>query len=241
MTKEYITGLSKSRLIELILELQEKHNRLAIQLEDDTSTEEEKKPRKNSENSSLPSSKDIAKGKVQTKTPQKKGPKFGHTGISRKRVAEPDIIIFNKIKKCPRTHQPIDSTSSSYQAHQVIELIPGAMQVIEIRRQTTTGPDGKTVTAPNIDGIDDYQHYGPYLKSVVGSMRYEYHMEWDNIKKMLMAMYGFKKIAQGALNNIFAELKEELENDYAGIGKSVKEAKIKGADETGARINGEPG
>ncbi len=244
-----IESLSKRQLIDIIFDLKEKYNKLVTRIlehekedsdNNNESTEAHRSsPQKTSENSSIPSSKDIAKGKVQTENPQKRGPKYKHEGVSKKTEPNPDHILFIPIKKCPRTGKPINSNSTSYQPHQIFELIPGALQVVEIRRQITTGPDGKTVIAPNPDGIKDNQRFGPYLKSVVAQMRYQYHIEWESIKLLLTNLFGVASISQGALNTIFEELKKEFEIDYNDIKNHIKNAEVKGADETGIRVNGD--
>ena len=54
---------------------------------------------------------------------------------------------------------------------------------------------------------------------------------------LLIKEYG-RKISQGALSNIFDELKEEFEDEYKEIGEKIRKSEVVGADETGARIGG---
>jgi len=226
-TRPELKDYSKNQLIDIILTIQEKDDFI-------------KPPRKTSKNSSIPSSKDITKPESKDSSLKKPGPKDGHKGKSRKRTPNPDIIIFQKIKECPRTGKKIESRSKSFQRHQIVELIPGELSTIEIRRQITTGPDGKTVIAPNPEGIKDYQRFGPYLKSRISTLRYKYHTEWDNIIEMFYLFYGCN-ISKGAMNKMFKELKEELESEYNDLNNDIKKSKVLGMDETGARINGKKG
>lgn len=228
--KKKLRKCSKSQLIEIILNIQE-GNEVEIQL-----------PQKNSENSSIPSSKDITKKETQKSDTDKKPPhggsKTGHTGVSRKSAENPDIIIFKRIEKCPRTGEAVDSKSTSYHKHQIIELFPAFIKIIEIRRQTTTGPDGKTIIAPNPEGIENNQKFGPYLKSYIATLRFRFHMEWDSIRTLFELFYT-ESISKGAMNHIFNDLKKELEPEYKKIGEDIQEADIVGIDETGARIDGQ--
>jgi len=229
-TKDTLQQFSKTQLIEIIITIQE-GNEVEIKL-----------PIKNSTNSSIPSSKDIAKKETESNNKSKiikphGGPKHGHAGISRKTVANPDIIIFKKIEICPRTGELINSNSKSFHIHQIIELLPAAIKVIEIQRQTTTGPDGKTIIAPNPDGIQNHQKFGPYLKSFIATLRFRFHMEWDNIRAFFELFYT-ETISKGAMNSIFNQLRDEFQSEYNQIGEEIKKNAVVGADETGARIDG---
>jgi transposase len=229
--KDDLKKCSKSQLIEIILNIQ---NGYQVEI---------KPPQKNSENSSIPSSKDIQKKetKKRSDTEQPKrhgGPSKGHKGKSRTINEQPDIVIFKKLEKCPETGSPINSKSVSYQRHQIIELFPALIKVIEIQRQTTTGPNGKTVTAPNPDGIKDHQRFGPHLKAYIATLRFRFHMEWDNIRTLFELFYS-ESISKGAMNSIFNELKAEFMDEYQEIGEKLKKEPIVGGDETGARIDGQ--
>ena len=222
--KTELKQYSKNQLIEIIIAIQQGKTDLKL-------------PVKNSDNSSIPSSKDISKKETKNDNHKKKGPTFGHIGISRKSCENPDIVIKQKITKCPRTGKEVKFESKSFQKHQIFELFPCTIKVIEIQRQITTGPDGKTIIAPNPPGIKNNQRFGPYLKCWISSLRYQYHMEWENIRKLMKAFCQVN-ISEGSLNNIFNELREECESDYEKLGKNIKESDKIGADETGARING---
>lgn len=223
-TKPELKDYSKNQLIDIILTIQEKDDFI-------------KPPGKTSKNSSIPSSKDITKPESKNASFKKIGPKKGHKGKSRKRNPDPDLIIFQEIKECPRTGKKIESQSKSFQKHQIVELIPGKLFTIEIRRQITTGPDGKTVIALNPEGIKNHQRFGPYLKSRISTLRYKYHTEWDNIREMFYLFYGCN-ISKGAMNKMFNELKKELESEYNNLNNDINKSKVLGMDETGARING---
>ena len=126
------------------------------------------KPEKNSNNSSISPSHDLKRKHDNTHKKGEFGPPFGHTGVSRKVDANPDYKISIKLEVDPLTGEEINSESKSYHRHQILELEPVKMVVIELQRQTTT-VNGRTLTAPNPEGIEDYDRIGPNLKNHIHS------------------------------------------------------------------------
>jgi transposase len=240
-TRQELEKLSKDELIDLVLSLFDKIEIFEKKILDLQSRieklEGQIKPLKNSMNSSVPSSVDLTRPCKRTYQKGIYGPPKGHAGNSRKMVENPDYIIKIPIKRNPRTGVEIESNSNSFQTHQIIELEPLKVIVIEIQKQITTGDDGKTLIAPNPDGITDYQRFGPNLKKHVGYMRFSLNVPWSGILKWLKDMVG-ETISVGTIQKIFIELKESLEQEYNDIKEEVSKSDIVGADETGIHLDG---
>ena len=194
------------------------------------------KPKKNSKNSSQSPYTDITRKHKSSKEKGKMGPPKGHKGISRKLSENPDHILFVPITKDPDTKEQVNSNSNSYQTHQILEIEPIKFIIIEIQRQTTT-VNGRTVTAPNPEGIGDYDRIGANLKSYVSSLRYSLDVPWNRILKW------FKETAKdtigaGTINSILKELKEKSALEYEQIKEDIRESSVVGADETSYHVNG---
>ena len=154
--------------------------------------EDKQTPKKDSGNSSQSPATDLSRKRNNNGGKKKPGPPSGHKGTSRKIVENPDIIADIQLEKCPRTGQDINTKSQSYHRHQIIELEPSKVFVIELRRQTTTGPDGKTITAPNPEGISNNQRYGSNLKMHIAYMRFEQNLSWSKIWNYFKDLVGLK-------------------------------------------------
>ena len=236
LTRKDLKTLTKSQLIELILSLSDNS--------DDNEQKGTKEPLKTSKNSNIPSSKDLTKGKSKKdkkESTNKIGAKKGHKGYGREISKTPDKCISSLIEKNPRTGVKIRSNSKSYSTHQIIELKNAVeFEVIEIKRQITTGEDGKTITAPNPPGVKNNTLVGPKLEAFISCLRYRYCMPWNKIKEFFKVFAG-KNISSGTFARIFNDLKKTLKPDYDNIKNHIKESEIVGADETGEHLNGYKG
>jgi transposase len=241
-----LESMSKQELIKLVNQLfdvmeqmkaeyEKKINQLELRIEE---LESKIKPKKTSTNSSISPSTDLARQPKKNKKKGQYGPNKGHQGKSLKITKDPDIITFIPIEKCPRTGVAIHSESESFKRHQIIDIEPVKLLVIEIRRQITTGPDGKTIIAPHPEGLKRYKRYGPNLKSYVSYLRFELNVPWKKILSFLKDIVG-QKIGTGTLQSIFQELRFDLEKDYQEIQGKLRESSLVGADETGIHVNGD--
>jgi len=196
-----------------------------------------KKPDKNSGNSSKPPSSDLSRKHKTVFSTSKIGPPKGHKGTSRKIKSKPDHILFVSISLDPKTGEKVSSKSKSYQSHQIIEIEPIKITVIEIRRQTTT-VNGRTVIAPNPEGISDYSRIGPNLKSHVAELRFDLNVAWGRIQRWFKET-AKDTIGSGTLSSIFKELKNASKKEYQQIREDIRNGKIVGGDETGFHVGGD--
>ena len=236
LTRKDLKTLTKSQLIELILSLTDNS--------DNNKNENIKEPTKTSKNSSIPSSKDLTRVKSKKEeniSKNKLGAKKGHKGYGREISKTPDKTVFSLIEKNPRTGAKIRSNSKSYSTHQIIELKNAVeFEIIEIKRQITTGEDKKTLTAPNPPGVKNNSLIGPKFEAFIVSLRYRYCMPLNKIKEFIK-IFGGKNISSGIFSRIFRDVKKALKVDYDKIKKHVRESEIVGADETGEHLNGYKG
>lgn len=233
INRSILEEMDKPQLIELILELIPNITTLSDKVSVFESTIN---PKKNSCNASIPPSTDLTRPR-KSKRRGKRGPSEGHKGISRRIKEKPDFVMEIPLKSCPNTGVPVQSNSFSYRRHQIIELEPAKILVIEIRRQMTTGKDGKTIVAPHPEGIKPYKRIGPNLKANICYMRFRLNIPWNRILEWLKEVIG-ESIAYGTLQSIFQELKSELDDEYQTLKNDIKQSEIVGGDETGYHVNG---
>lgn len=245
-TKKELKSLSKNQIIELfiqqqdlILQILNSQNQLDKRLRN--IEEKANEPKKTSKNSSLSSSMDFTRNKTENKTNKKRGPKFGHKGTSRKSKENADKEIFCFINKNPRTGKEITSNSNSFSNHQIIEIESVInFEVINIKRQITTGEDGKTITAPNPPWVKDHKSFGPKFEAFICTMRYRYNIPWNKIRELILT-FSNEKISSGLLTRIFQDVKKTLKKDYDTIKGTIRQSDVVGADETGEHIEGKKG
>jgi transposase len=245
-TKKELKRLNKNQIIELFLEQQDfilqllnSQNQLDKRLKD--IEEKVNEPKKTSKNSSLSSSMDLTRNKVENKTGKKRGPKYGHKGTSRKLKENADKQILCLINKNPRTGKEMTSKSNSFSNHQIIEIESVInFEIINIKRQITTGEDGKTITAPNPPWVKDNKSFGPKFEALISTMRYRYNIPWNKIREFILTFTN-EKISSGLLSRIFQDVKKTLKKDYDKIKDTIRQSEVVGADETGEHIEGDKG
>lgn len=216
-----------------VSEREEEYFRLAVFIKKISSSIQ---PKKNSRNSSLSPYSDLTRSHKKSSVHKTYGPPQGHKGTSRRTCINPDYIIDIPIATCPKTGKKHISNSNSFQKHQILEIEPLKLIVIELRKQTTT-INGKTVTAPNPEGISDHQRIGPNLKSHIAYMRFALNIPWAKIKTWLKEICG-DTVSSGVLQSIFSQMHDVCQTEYEEIKKNIQNSNIVGADETGIHMNG---
>jgi len=233
-TRSELEAMTKPQLIDLIELLFSKLNEMEKRIQE---LESKLNVKATSKNSSVSPSSDLSRKRKKGNESNTYGPPKNHKGISRKISEKPDVIMPIKLEKCPRTGDKIQSKSQSFKRHQILELEPAKVIVIEIQRQTTTGPDGKTVVAPNPVGVKKFSRIGPNLKAHISYLRFFLNTPWSGIWKYLKDLAGLK-IGIGTLKNIFSELKHAVTDDYNKLKDEIASSPAVGCDETGIHVNG---
>src|SRR5713226_8126052 len=236
-SRQQVLLSSKEELVDLVMELQEEVQRL--RKENEKLQEQLNRPVKDSHNSSKPPSTDNKASSVPSaeKEEKKKGPPFGHVGVSRQK-READIVLVQKVKVCPECKTKIDSDSTTYVPHQIYELPPMRILTIDILRQKTTCPGcRRTVVAPNPEGIEKNRAFGPRLEAFVGMLHDQQHIPQERIRLLLKDLFK-ESLADGSIDTLLARAGEKLAPDYEQLRRQLRKEAVLGADETGWRIGG---
>src|SRR2546425_10610760 len=213
---------SKEELVDLVMELQEEVQRL--RKENDQLREPLNRPAKDSHNSSKPPSTD---NKASSAPPAeageegpKKGPPFGHVGVSRPKRAA-DMVLIQKVKACPECKTKIESESTTYVTHQIYELPPMRILTIDILRQKTTCPGcQRTVVAPNPEGIEKNRAFGPRLEALVGMLHEQQHVPQDRIRILIKDLFK-ESLADGSIDALLERAGEKLAPDYEQLRRQL--------------------
>ncbi len=245
MTREKLSEVSKDDLIEIILLLVSEIKQLRKENEKLKVENEDLKgklglPRKDSENSSIPPALD-KKPKIEKAECRKMGPPVGHTGVKRENKREPDVVIFEKIKRCKGCGSEIESNSERYESHIIYEMPPIKLVVIEIRRQRDScNICGREIIADNPVGIRENQVFGLNFEIFLTMMKERYNVSYEKVKELVKDLCN-ENISDGLIDNIRERVSNGLKGEYEGIKEDIRKSEVVGCDETGWRVEGKNG
>jgi len=206
-------------------------------------------PPKTPENSSLPPSRgfkaDRAARRRATKAAgepaAKRGPKFGHRGVSRSRVASAavDQIVVCRPQQCGACGRPLRETGGKIVGRQqVVELPPIKPLVLELQRvrvRCRHCGHGTVGSAP--DGWDPQASFGPRLITMAAVLHEQHHVAYDRLVTLFADVFGVQ-LSEGALVAAVARLGTKLAPAAETIASAVRAAPVVGSDETSMRVDG---
>ena len=227
---------SKEELIdfflEIILHLQRRIQELEAQLS---------KPKKTSKNSSMPPSSGYKPKKEPRRgSPKKPGPKPGHEAHHKTLVDDPDCIHESRLESCPECGRSLYSNSQQTVCRQWLELEEIRIKVHEEHRQfSTCSFCQKTVYAPSTvpDAPAAKQHIGPYLKTFVSLLQYQYGVSRNKLKDFI-SRFSPCTISSGSIDRIMKEASRATASYYDSLLAEVRKSEIIGVDETSWSVSG---
>ena len=199
--------------------------------------------KKDSHNSHNPPSQDKYKPKrnqsLRKKTGRKSGGQKGHKGHQHKQNPNPDRKINLKSNYCESCGNDLSELSHTLLSkRQVIELPPINPICIEYRRygciclcgyhQKASYPS--TVTAPIQFGSD--------IMALVSYFNVFQYIPYARLKLLFKDVFNLS-ISEGSIENLLNKGAEKSKPVYQTILEKIKSASYLGADETGAKVNGE--
>jgi len=246
MTRKQLQQLSKSQLIDIILQQQATiHQQQALieQLQARVAELEEQikqltQPPKDCSNSSVPPSKSPKPSRQPAKPVKKRGPKAGHRGASRKRQP-PDVIIECRPSRCGRcgadlSRMPGKLVGSS----QVVELPPIKPLVIEARRyQVTCRLCRQRQAAQYPPGLEPERTFGTGIQALVCYFHHIQHVSYERLQKLMSQVFSLH-LSQGAIANLLRRGAGTLQPQAEEIRETIRASPVIGCDETGARVDG---
>ena len=201
----------------------------------------------NSQNSSIPPSKDISRKKKSHKrnsrsrqsSDKPQGGQKGHKGNTLKFSDNPDEIIEHKPTMCKVCQTALDTGEIlSVSKRQVMDIPPVKIQVTEHRNYTISCPCcGQANQGTYPENVNAPVQYGKNLQQVAMYQRIEQFLPYGRLAQLLADMYGCK-ISQGTLQNWVQKIAKTAEPIVEAIKESLIKSPILYVDESGYYVEG---
>jgi len=235
MTKLKAEELSREELLGLIHEMGKKISELEAEIA------RLKQPPSTSRNSSQPPSRDFkASTSKKRKRRRKKGARLGHEKQERALVDKPDKVIEVYADQCEACHSNLwDQVPVQVIRHQVTELPEIKAVVIETRQYEVICPCcGKVQRGKLPEGLEADRFFGPRLEAMITDLHHEHHMGFKRLLQICEELFGLRLSPGGAVS-IVERAGRVAQAEAEAIGEKVRQSKVIGSDETGARVHGD--
>jgi transposase len=203
---------------------------------------EKYKARKDSNNSSIPPSKDENRvprtSSLRQKSGRKVGGQPGHEGKTLQMSETPDTVIEHRACFCPECGEDLNNQHFDFFGkRQVIDIPPIKQIVTEHRVYRCKCPCGKIVESGYPVGVDSPVSYGRNIESLIGYLSVRQYLPFKRLQELLHDLMG-ANISEGGLHCLLNRLAAKGSDAYELIRKSVMNGSVAGSDETGMKING---
>jgi transposase len=247
MSDAELVSLSPAALVALVRALEAEL--AAVRAELAALREQVRPPAKTPENSSVPPAKAFKRdraarhraAKVAGEPAPKRGPKHGHPGTSRARVAATavDVVLPCRPLACGACGHALPRTGGQVVGRrQVIELPPIRPLVIEARRyRLHCGHCQHHTVGVYPSGFGTQGRFGPQLQAQLALWHEQQHVGYDRLVGLLQEVFGLT-ISEGAVVDAVARVGAALAPAAAAIAATVRQAPVVGSDETSARVDG---
>lgn len=171
------------------------------------------------------------------KSVKPRGGQPGHRGISRKNPVLVDLEKEVYVTNCPHCDNPVSQTNARYE--RIVTDIPIPQAIVTryaIQRQwcATCKKEVSGIPEGTVPGV----RFGVTFVSWLLIQKYRCRTPLAKIKELSFALYRIP-ITEGGIQKLLGTLKKRLGPDYAEILKEIQKAKVKHADETSWRIQGQ--
>jgi transposase len=231
---------SKDQLIDLVLELAEKVKQLTARVEE--LERQLRTPKKDSTNSSNPSSTDRAPKKNQSqrqKSGKKPGGQPGHAGQTRTRNPEPDQIVEHRPVACAGCKNVFVGREDERvsERRQMIEIPPIHTMTIEHQSIAVLCPCGKETRGAFPIDVPASICFGPNLRSLVTTLKEVHHFSYERLSQHLQDLCHLS-LSQGTLCSLIRRVADRVSPRYQEIREEVRSGPTIESDETGMHITG---
>lgn len=197
---------------------------------------------KNSNNSSIPPSKDENRPKrnqsLREKTGRKTGGQPGHKGHSLKRSNSPDSIITHAPEICFGCGADISEVIPfSIRKRQVVDIPPVKPVYTEHRCHSKQCSCGHVTAGTFPKNVKTPIQYGQNIEHLVAYLSVGQYLPYQRITSLLEHILGLS-LSEGTIKNMLERFAKRLEPTYQKIRKDIELALTVGADETGAKTDG---
>lgn len=196
---------------------------------------------KNSNTSSIPPSKDENRKTrgLREKTGKKPGGQDGHKGTTLKMSGLPDEVVVHSPGFCQNCSKDISTIPGELrQKRQVVDLPVARPLYTEhqcYNKACTCGHVNKSMFPPQVKAP---VQYGPNIESTIAYLSTRQYMPYGRICEHFRDVHGLP-ISEGSVENLLRRFARKAGLAYQRIRENISCSAVVGADETGAKINGE--
>jgi transposase len=198
--------------------------------------------RKDSNNSSLPPSKDENRpprtSSLREKSGRKAGGQPGHEGKTLEMAETPDEIIEHRARFCTECGKDVSDLPFEFFGKRQVIDIPTIKQVVtEHRVYRCKCTCGKIVESDFPVGVDSAVRYGKNIETLVGYLSVRQYLPFKRLQEMLNDIFSVQ-ISEGGLHWLLNRLASKGADAYEMIRQRVLHSRVIGTDETGVKIDG---
>jgi transposase len=198
--------------------------------------------RKNSNNSSMPPSKDENRpphtSSLREKSNRKAGGQPGHEGKTLEMAETPDEIIEHHSCFCPECGKDVSELPFEFSGKRQVIEIPTIKQIVtEHRVYRCTCSCGKIVESDFPVGVDSPVKYGKSIETIIGYLSVRQYLPFKRLQEMMNDVFSVQ-ISEGGLHWLMNRLALKGVDAYEMIRQRVLHSQVIGTDETGVKING---
>lgn len=198
---------------------------------------------KNSNNSSIPPSKDDNRVKrnqsLREKRGRKTGGQNGHKGFTLEMVSIPNKVVNHFPTVCVGCGKNLSEFKSDIaEKRQVVELPEIQPLYIEHRRHSKFCSCGYLNKASFPTNVNAPIQYGNNVENLVAYLNVGQYIPYKRISSMLGSLFNLP-LSQGSIKNMIERFAKKSLPVYEQIRKELESAAVVGSDETGAKMNGD--
>ncbi len=194
---------------------------------------------KNSQNSSLPPSKDPRKRtrSLREKSGKRVGGQPGHPGTTLNFASQPDRVIIHSPGSCYLCGSSLSSSDTTgRERRQVHDLPPQKIEVTEHQAQTKVcGRCGAKNTAPFPAGVKAPVQYGEGVRSVAAYLMGYQLIPYERCAEAMGDLFDCQ-LSPGTLATLLKGCARELDEPLLLIKEGLRKSAVLGVDETNLRV-----
>ena len=241
---------SKEQLIVLVKELiwqnkkqQEQIQKLSDELVSLKKEIHKLKHPKNSSNSSVPPSKDENRPKrnqsLRKKSGKKTGGQKGHKGVTLQMVDNPTEIEKLVPAYCNKCGEDLQHKEAKlHSVRQVVDIPPIIPIYTEYQCFGKNCTCGHHQLGTYPQNVTNHIQYGSSVEALIGYLSVYQYVPYKRMSDMFSRVFNLP-ISQGTIKNKLEKLAAKAKPTYEAIHDFIEGSNSVGADETGARVNGD--
>jgi len=200
------------------------------------------KHRKTSRNSSIPPSKDENRPKanqsLRKSSGKKPGGQIGREGKTLEMVTCPNIIVPLQPDYCCHCGLSLEHLQGlKSQSRQIVDIPPVKAVFTEYQVYSKTCSCGCQTTADFPQGVNAAVSYGENIEGLIGYFHARQYLPFARMQEVFNDVFNID-ISEGGIHYLLNRFSVKVSPIYDLIKQRVTKSKVVGADETGAKVNG---